>query len=37
MTKKLLWLLITIPLILQGQHTIKGTIKPENNYTWILL
>ncbi|MCF6224564.1 MAG: AhpC/TSA family protein [Flavobacteriaceae bacterium] len=37
MSKKLLWLLIVVPFILQGQHSIKGSIKPDNNYTWILL
>jgi len=37
MIKKLFFLLILMPVFSQGQFTIKGTIQPENNYTWILL
>ncbi len=37
MIKKLLFFLILIPTLLQAQFTIKGSLKPNNNYTWILL
>lgn len=37
MLKKFFLILILIPHFLLAQYTVKGTIKPENNYTWILL
>jgi len=37
MLKKLLILLIFIPSMVQSQFAIKGNIKPDNNYSWILL
>lgn len=37
MIKHLLFFLFLIPTIAQAQFTIKGNIKPNNNYTWILL
>jgi len=37
MIKHLLYLLIFIPTILHAQFTIKGSLKPNKDYTWILL
>lgn len=37
MIKKICFFLIFIPGLLHAQFTIKGSIKPASNYTWILL
>ena len=37
MIKQLLFLLVLIPAILQAKYTIKGTLTPSDNFTWILL
>jgi len=37
MIKNLLFFLFLIPAIAHAQFTIKGSLKPNNNYTWILL
>ncbi len=37
MIKKILILLVLIPACLQAQNTIKGTIAPSENFSWILL
>ena len=37
MSKKFLLFLLLFSVSIHGQFTIKGTINPDNNYTWILL
>ncbi len=37
MIKNLFFFLILIPALAQAQFTIKGSIKPNHNYTWVLL